>query len=541
MKLRDYQADLKKKIQTSWDTHRNTLAVMATGGGKSVVIGSVVQDEPQHSVTIAHRQELVTQLSGHLARSGARHRVIAPKPVVRRCMEEHRRDHGRSFIDVSARAAVAGVDTLVSDKRVRELRPWLDQVRLWVIDEAAHVLAANKWGKAVSLFPNARGLGVTATPTRTDGSGLGAHASGVFHDMVIGPDTARLIREGHLTDYEILLPETDLDVTSVRTTATGDFSPTGLRSAVRESHLVGDVVATYLQYARGKRTVVFATDVETAEDMASRFRECGVPAEAVTGKTQDAERARRVQSFRDGALHVLVSVDIFDEGFDLPAIEVVQMARPTWSLSKYLQQIGRGLRTMPGKHKALVIDHVSNVRRHGLPDAPRVWTLSDRERRSRNVSVEDWVEPVKRCTACLKAYPATSKVCTHCGHEPVPVGGGRTVKEVDGDLTLLTGEALDALRRAATLEAPDDVGKRAAHVAGPAAGAGATARQRERIEAQNDLKEAVAVWAGHRRAEGRNDSEIHRLFYFRYGLTVLEALALKRADMLALIERIEGQ
>lgn len=538
MKLRNYQATLKKNIFDTWSHARNVLAVMATGGGKSVVIGSIVQDEPEFSVTIAHRQELVSQLSGHLARSGVHHRVIAPKPVVQRCMQEHRREHGRSFVDVGARAAVAGVDTLVSEKRQEALRGWIDQVRLVVIDEAAHVLKENKWGKAVDLFPHARGLGVTATPVRADGKGLGSHASGVYDDMVIGPDTSRLIREGHLTDYEILLPESDLDVTTVRTTASGDFSPRGLKAAVQESHLVGDVVQTYIRYAAGKRTVVFATDVQTAEDMEARFQAHGIRAAAVTGVTQDAERARLVGAFRDGLIDVLISVDIFDEGFDLPAIEVVQMARPTWSLGKYLQQIGRGLRTMDSKDKALVIDHVSNVRRHGLPDAPRMWSLNDRDKRKTNVSVEEWVEPVKRCEACLKAYPATSRVCTFCGHEPIAVGTGRSIKEVEGDLALLTGEALNALRAAAVLEAPADVGARAAHVAGPSAGAGQAARQTERIATQNELKNALAIWAGRLRHDGKSDPEIHRTFYFLFGMSILDALAMKRADMLTLIGRL---
>lgn len=540
MKLRDYQVDLKKNICDAWSSQQNVLAVMATGGGKSVVIGSIVQDEPGFSVTIAHRQELVSQLSGHLARSGVTHRVIAPKPVVRRCIEEHRREHGRSFVDINARAAVAGVDTLVSEKRVAALRGWIEQVRLVVIDEAAHVLANNKWGKAVSLFPHARGLGVTATPCRADGHGLGRHASGVYDTMVIGPDTARLIAEGHLTDYEILLPESDLDLSNVRTTASGDYSPTGLKAAVDGSRLVGDVVETYLRYAHGKRTVVFATDVEAADDIAARFRASGVPAESVTGKTPDGERAAKVQSFRDGNTWVLVSVDIFDEGFDLPAIEVVQMARPTWSLGKYLQQIGRGLRLMDGKSKALVIDHVSNVRRHGLPDMARAWTLNDRDKRTRVVAEG---EDIVGCASCLKAYPVTLPSCPYCGFDmdEATEPRTRTVETVHGDLTLLSGEALDALRRSAVLEDPADLQARVTRVAGDIAGKGAANRQRERIETQDELKHALAVWAGHLRHAGKSDREIYRTFYVKEKMTMLDALALKRADMLEMIERLKNE
>jgi len=523
-------------IHAGWHSdRRNVLAVMATGAGKSVVIGKIVREEPERTCVIAHREELVSQLSGHLAREGVEHRVVAPQNVIRRIVSEHSRDYGQSFVNTDAHVAVAGVDTLCSPKRREYLKHWAAQIGLCVIDEAAHVLRDNKWGKAVKLFHNARNLGVTATPIRADKKGIGAHGSGIYDYMALGPDTGKLIREGYLSDYEILLPESDLDLGEVRTTASGDFSPTGLETAIRQSHLVGDVVATYLKYAKGRRTVCFATSVKTAEDITRKYQEAGVRAEIVVGTTDSTTRVNRVNAFRSGEIDVLVSVDIFDEGFDLPAIEVVQMARPTQSLGKYLQQVGRGLRIMPGKDKALIIDHVSNVRRHGLPCQPRVWDLSDRTR-SRNT---DWIEPVRSCEECLMVYPSRSRECPYCGFQPVTEGAGRSIEEVDGDLALLSGEALEALRSAARLESPAEVARRAEYVAGPVAGRSAAKRQRERIESQKSLGDSIAIWAGYLRHEGRVNHEIDRLFYHRYGMAVPEALALTRSEMDKLAERID--
>lgn len=537
--LRPYQQDLVDGVQDAWaGGERNALAVLATGGGKSVCLSHIVAAERGASCVIAHRQELVTQLSTHLGRWGVPHRIIAPRNVVRRIGELHRRDLGKSWIDHGAMASVAGVDTLVSKSRAPLLSSWAQQVGLWVIDEAAHVLRSNKWGAAVQMFPNARGLGVTATPCRADGQGLGAHASGVFNRMIIGPDTRNLIGRGSLTDYEVVLPASDIDLSGVAITGSGDYSPKGLRMAAQKSHIVGDVVENYTRFANGSQAVVFATDVETAERMAASYNASGIPAAAVSGTTPDGERARAVGDFRDGKLRVLVNVDLFDEGFDLPAIETVIMARPTWSLAKYLQMIGRGLRPMPGKTHAMIIDHVSNVKRHGLPDAPRVWSLNDREKRSRN-KPDPNVVPVTHCEMCMHAYERIHAACPHCGHAPEPAGRS-SPEMVDGDLTLLDRATLDTLRAAMTLEAPEDVGARAGHVGGEVAARGAAARQRERIASQEQLSETVAVWAGHERAAGRTDSQMHRLFYLRFGMTVLEALAQKRADMDKLRDMVQS-
>ena len=264
---RPYQRELTNLIKTSWCFNgiNNVLAVLPTGGGKTVVFAKILKEHKGASCAVAHRQELVSQISLALAREGIRHRIIGPKSVVKLCVKIHMSELGRSHYDCNAQCAVAGVDTLI--RRGEELATWLHSVTLWVMDEAHHVLRNNKWGAAVSMFPNARGLGVTATPCRADRKGLGAHADGVFHVIALGPGMRDLITMGYLTDYRIFAPNSDIDLSQVNIGASGDYVPKQLKAATRKSHIVGDAVKHYLRIAPANSAVRFATDVETATDI----------------------------------------------------------------------------------------------------------------------------------------------------------------------------------------------------------------------------------------------------------------------------------
>lgn len=533
--LRDYQFRLKHETVQAWQRGaRNVIQVLPTGGGKSVVVGSIVADDyidGKKSVVIAHRQELVGQMSLHVARAGVRHNIIAPKNIVSFIVAEHRREFGRSFIDPSSQCSVAGIKTLVS--RREELAEWAYQIRRWTIDEAHHVLRSNEWGAGVAMFPNAFGLGVTATPRRADGNGLGAEAEGVFDTMIIGPSMRELIDNCSLTEYEIVIPETDFDVKSLKITDSGDFSPKQMREASKNSHIVGDVVEQYIKWALGKQGIVFATDVQTAHEMAQRFNLFGIPTEAVSSKTPDDVRSEYVRRLRDGRLMLLVNVDLFGEGFDLPAIEVVIMARPTNSLTVYMQQFGRALRLMLGKKFGLIIDLVSNVKLHGLPDKPRYWSLDGIDRRKKRESdPDDMPLTVCRNPLCLKPYERIYRACPYCGYVPVPMGSGRSVEQVDGDLLMLSADVLAKMRAAAVLEMPGAVAERVALAAGEGAGRVAADRQLERFQTQRRLSDAIALWAGHQRASGQTDAQSYRRFFLATGgIDVLSALSLPRVDM----------
>ena len=530
---RYYQLDLEAGVFSAWNNgHRYVLAVLPTGGGKSFVVARVVSAVKGAVCVIAHRAELVSQLSLALAREGVTHRVIGPDSLRRACTQAHLAEFQRAYYDPNARVAVASVDTLVQAKT----SPWFAQVQLWVQDEAHHVLRDNKWGKAAALFPNAYGLGVTATPTRADGKGLGDHADGLFTHMVVGPTMRELIRQGFLTDYRVFVPPSDIDLSQVTVTESGDYSPPKLKDARRRSTITGDVVGHYARLAPGKLGVTFDTDVESAGETADAFRCAGVPAEMVSAKTPDAVRRDVLRRFRAREVLQLVNVDLFGEGFDLPGIEVVQMARPTQSYSLYAQQFGRALRPLEGKLNAIIIDHVGNVKRHGLPDARSVWTLDRRDRRSR--AAPNDVVPVRNCLnpECLSAFERYLVSCPYCGTVP-PVTDRSAPDRVDGDLLELDPSALAKLRgEIDRIEAspvyPNNVPWHGRAVL--------RRRHEERQAALLELQDTVATWAGWQRHLGRSDSEAYRRFYLTYGTDVMSAQTLGPDDSRALRERVQA-
>ncbi len=537
--LRPYQSELAGDVAQLWQAGaRNVLAVMPTGSGKTVLFSHKLAQYQGASVAVAHRQELVSQISLSLARFGLRHRIIGPRSVVKLILEMQGDELGETFYDPNAPAAVAGVDTLI---RRNNLDRWAQQVGLWVQDEAHHVLIDNKWGKAAALFPSAYGLGVTATPERADGRGLGAHADGLFHAIVEGPSMRELIVMGNLCDYRIFAPPSDIDISGVAIAKDGDFNRGQLREAARKSHIVGDVVGQYLKIARGKLGITFATDVETATEIAAKYNASGVRAEIVCAKTPDRVRNELIQRFRRHELDQLVNVDLFGEGFDLPAIEVVSMARPTQSFTVFAQQFGRALRPLEGKADGIIIDHVGNVVRHRLPDAVRAWTLNARSRGARAARDPD-VVPVSTCTACFRVYESLRKSCPFCGHIEEPRGRSRP-EQVDGDLLELTPAALAELRgEVAAVDVPQ--GEIAAAYIGegcsPKIAYVNAARHRRRQEAQAPLRDAIAMWAGYQRHEGRPDSESYRRFYHRFGVDVMSAQTLGRRDAEKLTETIRS-
>lgn len=520
MILRDYQSSLIDSIYASWNAgNRNVLAVLPTGGGKTACFGTIAKNHIGASIAMAHRQELVAQTSMAYCKLGIAHRIIAPDAVINNITKIHREEFGRSFINPSSLACIASVDTLIS----RGFEPWMEQVTLWICDEAAHLLAENKWGKAVSMFPNARGLGVTATPCRADGKGLGIRASGVFHAMVLGPTPRYLITAGHLSDYEIVVPQSDFDPARLTIGSTGDFTPKSLKAESKRSKIVGDIVQSYQDWANGTQCIVFVTDVESSDETAERFKSVGIPAASLHAGSNDYERFGIIKRFKNREIRVLINVGLFEEGFDVPGVETVIQARPTKSLSLYLQQIGRGLRPAHGKARALIIDMVNNYLEHGLPDKPRTWTLDDRTSRKAREADPNEI-PLTRCTECFKPYERCKPACPYCGHQPVPLARSGP-DQVDGDLTLLDLDTLDKLRQSVTLETPQSMANRVATVAGPLAAKAAFNRQYERIQVQRSLAADIAVWAGLGRSSGMSDAELYRRFYFRVGVDVLTALS----------------
>lgn len=520
--------------------------VVVHNSGKAVTICSIAHDlgvlQNQPTVVIVHRKELVSQLCVTLSRAGVMHNIIAPKNVIMNIIAAQRRATKKQWYDYRAPITVISVDTL--NARVEQHRKWAQSIKFWIQDEAAHVLKTNKWGKAISYFPNALGIGFTATPQRLDKRGLGVHADGVFDTMIMGPSTKWLIQEGFLSKYKIVVPPGDYQQHLKKANEGSDFTREAMMVASRESHIVGDIVTNYLKFAKGKKAIVFASDIESAFRIEKQFLEKKVKAKTLTGETPDKERNDAVIDFAEGDLEVLINVDLFDEGFDVPAVECVIHGRPSESLSKVLQMHGRGLRVKEGKKYAIIIDHVGNIQRHGLPDDRRIWTLD------RIVKRRDSTNLIRFCSnnMCNSPYDRALEGCPYCGTEYIPQynrsgGGGarEALKFLDGDLMLLDPDQIRELEAEVILESPDEIAQRVAMAAGTPAGIRAQKNQIERIEMQKKLAETIAKLAGKFKHYGYSDRQIHKKFYLTYDMSITGALSLKTAEMKILLKEIENE
>jgi hypothetical protein len=320
--------------------------------------------------------------------------------------------------------------------------------------------------------------------------------------------------------------------------ASGDWSTKALREAAQRSHIIGDVVSQYLRYAPGKLGITFSTDVETAGQMTAAYRLAGVPAETLTGKTDDAVRRAILRRFKSREILQIVAVDIISEGFDLPAIEVASMARPTQSLALYMQQFGRTLRTMAGKGKALIIDHVANILRHqGPPDKPRHWSLDAGASASKGPG--DAV-PYRVCVACYEPYERIYRECPFCGHYPEPAQRSSPAA-VDGDCYELDVEVLRQLREPMdAIDRHEDFYRQELIQTGlPHAFVAANVnRRREQQDAIAELRAAMGLFGGHCHARGMADNEMQRLFFLQYGIDVYSAQGLGTKEARALAAKI---
>ena len=378
--LRDYQKEICAKVNEAFAVHRSVMMQMPTGTGKTVVLASLVrqfvdsdgsvamsgaEDERGCSVLIvAHRIELVEQTGAFLRRFGIDHGVIA----------------GGQWPAALQRVMVASIQTLSRcTDRHRRLAP-----SLVVIDEAHHALAET-YKMLWRAWPEARFLGLTATPCRMSGEGF----TDLFEVLVDSWSVKRFIAEGWLSpyDYYSIRPDSEeqrnIDALRKRG-ADGDFQLRELRERLDVRPSIRRLFEAFGRFAFDKKGIIYAIDIAHAEHIAEYYREQGVAAYAISSKTPMAERQRLLAVFRgksgDGAvdccishIQILVSVDLFSEGFDCPDVEFVQLARPTLSLAKYLQMVGRGLRPCKGKPCCTMIDSVGLYRTFGLPSVDRDW------------------------------------------------------------------------------------------------------------------------------------------------------------------------
>jgi DNA repair protein RadD len=405
MKLRDYQSHAIEAVRDSYRKGcRRPLLVSPTGSGKTLMfsyISAGMNQNGKRVLILAHRRELLRQISSALRSVGVRHAVMSG---------------GSRGIPV-ANVVVASVFTLA---RRLEYFPAPDLI---IGDEAHHFTPSSTWGKCVSAFPNAHVLGVTATPERLDGKGLGL----MFDDMVMGPTVAELTEQGYLTPAEVYAPSRP-DLKALRTRM-GDYVNADLESAMDKPSITGNAVHHYRKLADGKLAIAFCVSVKHAKDVAEEFRHAGYNAAHIDGGMEEHERDRVLKDFAAGKIKILTSCDLVSEGFDLPAVEVAILLRPTKSLALYLQQVGRAIRPSPGKTTTIVLDHAGNTAVHGFIDEHREWILtSDSARKKREGEKPATVRTCPQCFAMHRPSPA----CPKCGHVYKVVS--RKIREVEGEL-----------------------------------------------------------------------------------------------------------
>lgn len=429
--LRDYQLSAVSRLRDSIRRHNRSLLVASTGAGKTrmairIMQGAVQQGNPCWFVV--HRRELCKQTSREFWKA--------------------KLEHGMIMSGRMRSPTLAQVGTVITAaNRVEKLPP--DQRPRVIVFDEAHRSVSSSYQRIIDACPDAFIVGLTATPERTDGRGLGE----IYRDIVEVQEMRWLIDNGYLCDYRLIAPADDPDLSGVRSKM-GDFDQGQLSEAMDKPTITGDAIRAYQQFVPGKRCMVFCCSIAHSEHTCEQYKAAGIAAEHIDGTHSDTERDAALGRFMRGETLVLCSVQLAIEGLDVPAVEAVQQLRPTQSLIVYLQLIGRGLRPEEGKRELTILDQVNNWKRHGLPDDPREWSLEGRKKGRRKPQDQEPDLNVQQCRKCYAVFRKGPEACPQCG-EPLPAGG-REIKQVDGvlaevDLAAARREERRAQGRARTI------------------------------------------------------------------------------------------
>lgn len=415
--LRDYQSDVLDRTSAALRVHRSVILQSPTGAGKSVIAAYMIHTSQARGLSswlVCHRRELLDQLSETLSAADVAHGAIAA---------------GKSMTKEPVQ--VASIQTLV--RRLHLLPP----PDVLVIDECHHA-TAETYLTVIKHCMERRGghkgswhVGLTATPARTDGRGLGD----LYNAIVQGPSVSELIQRGFLSPFRIIAPPAPVDVGGVHVSR-GDYVRGELATVVDQAEILGDAVQHYLDYVSPGTCLVYCVNRLHARHVTEAYRAAGVDARYVAADISMDERHAVMTSFRRcGTPPVIVSVDLFGEGLDCPGLKAVQLLRPTQSLILHLQQIGRGLRIEEGKAALIILDHVGNTWRHGLPDDEREWKLETTRSRG---TAEDAGPALRHCPVCFAVFRASLGQCPQCGQSyqveaELPTEDEGELQEIDAE------------------------------------------------------------------------------------------------------------
>ena len=362
--LRPYQQQAKEEIFSAWDECDAVMFQMPTGTGKTRLFSSIISDIKTWGVLngvdvkiliIAHRIELIDQISENLERYKVSHGIIA----------------GGKPRDLRYPVQVASVQTITHRNNL-DVAGDLN-VNFIIVDEAHHCVA-NSYKKLWEMYPNAKKLGVTATPWRMNNGGF----ESVFDRIIISQSIQSFIDAGWLAPYDYysisINSEIQKEIDSITEfDVEGDYKISALEKKIDTTRIRAQLLDSYLKYAKGKKGIIYSISRKHSDHICQEYREAGINIVRIDSKTPKDERKLYVERFKKGLIDIIVNVDIFSEGFDCPDIEFIQLARPTKSLVKYLQQVGRGLRPTAGKSICLILDNVGLHFQFGLPNSERNW------------------------------------------------------------------------------------------------------------------------------------------------------------------------
>lgn len=418
--LRPYQARGVADIRSAFaQGKRAPLYVLPTGGGKTQIFCHIAHGaaaKGNRVLILSHRGELIDQISRALTAWDTPHGFIAA-----------------DYPTDQASCMIASVQTL--QRRLSET----PEPNLIIVDEAQHA-RARTWEEVLTRWPQAKLLGVTATPMRLSGEGLGK----IFDTLILGPSYAELIAGNYLVQPIVFGPET-VDTSDLHTRA-GEFIVSESEKLVDKPSITGSALEMYREKTDGLPALAFCVSVEHSKNVAAQFREAGYPAMSLDGTTDREVRRGVVADFRARKILVLSSCQLFEEGFDVPGVHVGIFLAPTQSEVRYRQQRGRIVRPEPGKERAWMFDHVGGWKRFGLPhwDREVPWSLEGEDR-----TVKKKVTAVKVCSNCWAAMRSTARKCPECGQ--ITQSSPREIEEKEGKLHEVTPEQAmeEMLRRRA--------------------------------------------------------------------------------------------
>lgn len=397
--LRPYQSDAVERVQASIASGRTPLLVAPTGSGKTIMAAEIIRVAIEHGqkvLFLAHRRELIHQACQKLFSVGIDAGVIlaghTPRPGVP--------------------VQVASVQTLWR-RAMRGSAMALPPADLIMIDEAHHARAST-YRKIVEAYPGASVIGLTATPCRSDGRGLGS----TFNELIEAPSIAELTAAGFLVPAKVYAPDRP-DLKGVKTRH-GDYAEGQLADRMDKPQLVGSIVEHWLRLGQGRKTVLFATGVAHSLHCRDELRRGGAMAEHIDGSTPVEEREAVLAGFSAGSVDVICNAQVLTEGWDCPDASALILARPTKSVVLYRQMIGRVLRTAPNKTDALILDHAGAVHEHGLPDEPVRWNLSPDEKVERPMQAARSAGRAPALNDCPECHAVrlAGKPCPACGWRP---------------------------------------------------------------------------------------------------------------------------